>query len=323
MTREFLRLLDIAHSKWKTLPRDQFLQDLYRLQSDTCTCLVEIRQTRDRRNGLMALLVGGQVVNLYRAGDYFERLNHSDLSTALPGRSSSLRMRVLALTPNMARLVKILLEQPGVETSVRVRTEHLGQVVKQAGQSSWPILAHVSWVSAQGFLLMPGRGMPEQHTLFVVPSQLSHSGGGLVSLYQWYEPFCRVRMYYSDTSTLAWQEYFLHYSFHSLMKYLFARIESLSGRWLLGEIIRDLNFTTSANGWNINISISDVSDQAVFSSPQQARHVYQRLLEIFIRHASPMVGERMTDVLLRETWSGLCTPYGMLDMPLDVYSPAD
>ncbi|MFO7583676.1 MAG: hypothetical protein R6W69_03020 [Anaerolineales bacterium] len=323
MTSDFLLLFDIANSKWQTLPREQFLIALQILQGDFRTCLVEIRPARNERSGLMVLLVAGQVVNLYRMGDRARRLKHSDLFTALPGGGTSFRLRVLALTPNTARLVKILLEQSGSDTSAVIQSGQLQPVVNQAMQSSLPVLVHFSWTNAQGFTLLPGGGLPEHHTLFIASRQVLHSEGSLDALYQWQDSACQVRMVRSDESTLAWREYFLHYAFDWLVKYLFVRLETLAGRMLLSEILRDLNFTTSANSWNINVSFSDVSDQAVFSSPQQAGQVYQRLLGILIRHAVPVIGDQMTDMLVREALNSLHAPYRISYEQIRVYALAD
>jgi hypothetical protein len=322
MTSDFSLLFDIANSKWQTLPREQFLIALQILQGDFRTCLIEIRPARNGRSGLMALLVAGQVVNLYRMDDRARRLKHSDLFAALPGRGTSFRLRVLALTPNTARLVKILLEQPDGDTSAVIQFGQLQPIVNQAMQSSLPILVHFSWANAQGFILLPGGGLPEQHSLFIASRQVLHSEGGLDALYQWQDSACQVRMVRSDESTLAWREYCLHYAFNRLVEYLFARLETLTDRVLLGEIRRELNFTTSANGWNINVSFSDVSDQAVFSSPQQAGDVYRRLLAILIRHAAPVIGSQMTDMLVGEALNRLHAPYRISYEQIRLYALA-
>jgi hypothetical protein len=323
MTSNLSLLFDIARSKWQPLSREQFLIALQNLQGDFRTCLIEVRPARNMHNGLMVLLVGGQVVNLYGMEEHARRLSHLDFLAALPDRGKSFRLRVLALTPNTARLVKILLEKPDGETSAVIASGHLQPVVNQAMQSSLPILVHFSWTNAQGFTLLPGGGLPQHHSLFVGPNQVLHSEGGLDALYQRQDSDCRVRMVRSAESIPAWREYCLHYAFNWLVEYLFARLETLTDRVLLGEILRDLNFTTSANGWNINVSFSDVSDQAVFSSPQQAGQVYQRLLGILIRHAAPVIGNQMTDMLVREALNRLHGPYRTFYEQIRMYALAE
>lgn len=304
--KDFFSLLEISGSRWHQYSRAQFLTNLHGLQSDFQTSLLEMRSLEDGRMSLLALLAGGQVVNLYRVSSGVERLVALDLSQALSG--SDVAMRLLALTPNTLRLVKILLEQPGQVTSAHVDAQDLPRVLERAGQGLHPVLAHCSWPQAHGFALLPGRGLAADLALLVAPNQVSCTEGGLAGLLQAAGPICRVQLHRSDPLTLAWQEYFLYYSFKGLMKDWFARLSAPARQPLLAEILRELNFTASANGWNIKFSLSDVSDQAVFSSPQDARYVYQRLLQILKNHASPVFGESMAKRLLHEAQKGLYRP---------------
>ena len=314
-------LFDAANSKWQVLSLDQFVIALQTFQGDFQTCVLEIEPVRGARANLAALLVRGQVINLYKVDRQSTRLDSRDLMAALPGGRSALRMRVLVLTPYTARLVKILLEQRGNETSASIKSEHLEQVVDGALQSPAPLLLHASWPSAQGLALLPGSGLPPRHALFIASNQILHSAGGMNALYGWKEPACRVRLYRSQEITPAWQEYFLHFAFSWLAGYLLGRYEELTGRLLSNAIIRDLNFTTSANGWNISVSATNITDQAVFSSPQEAGQVYQRLLGILLHHAGPMLGASLTDMILREGLTRLQAPYRLVYEQFRAYEP--
>jgi hypothetical protein len=308
MMKDFFSLFEIAGSRWHEYSMAQFLTSLHGLQSDFQTSLLEIRSLEDGQTALLALLAGGQVVNLYRVSGGVKRLDGSDLSIALACGGSDVTMRLLALTPNTLRLVKILLEQPGQVTSAYIDSQDLPRVLERAGQGLHPVLAHCAWDQAHGFALLPGHGLASDLALFVAPNQVSYTEGALAGLLESSEPLCRVQLHRSDPLTLAWQEYFLYYSFKGLIKDWFTRLSVPRRQPLLAEILRELNFTASANGWNIKFSLSDVSDQAVFSSPQDARYVYHRLLEILKRHASPVLGESMSKRLLHEASSGLYRP---------------
>lgn len=312
MIKDFFSLLDIAGSRWNQYSRTQFLTSLHGLQSDFQTSLLEVRSLEDGRTSLFAFLAGGQVINLYRVSSGVERLAGLDFSQAFSG--SAVAMRLLALTPNTLRLVKILLEQPGQVTSAHIGAEDLPRVMEKAGQGLHPVLAHCAWPQAHGFALLPGRGLAANLAFLVAPNRVFCTEGGLADLLQVEGPLCRVQLHWSVPLTLAWQEYFLYYSFKRLVKNWFAHLGLLRRQPVLAEILRELNFTASANGWSIKFSLSDVSDQAVFSSPQDARYVYQRLLQILKDQTSSVLEEDMAKKLLHDALQEMYRPERSMEL---------
>jgi hypothetical protein len=77
---------------------------------------------------------------------------------------------------------------------------------------------------------------------------------------------------------------------------------------LLNSVVREINFTATAHGWNISISNISVTDQAIFTSPHEAAEVYSRLFEIVFRHVESVVGADLLALLLRESALQLSKP---------------
>lgn len=291
-------LFHAANSDWQILARNEFAHTLQTCQGDFQTCLLQVGL--ESRNGLAALLVRGQIVNLYRTGQA-KRLIPSDPFKFLRAEQDIFKIRILALTPHTVRMVKILLEQHRNNTPILpIKTGSIRQAIELAGQEPVPGLAHLSWPSAQGLALLPGNGQPPRHTLFVASNQILHSAGSMAALYRWKEEDCRLKVYDSRELSPAWEEYFLHQAFAWLVSFLFRRFEELAGRSLVNTIVREMNFTSSAHGWNIAVSSRNITDQAVFSSPEEAGQVYQRLLEIGLHHGKLVLGQETIEMLRGE-----------------------
>ncbi|PKN92202.1 MAG: hypothetical protein CVU44_16360 [Chloroflexi bacterium HGW-Chloroflexi-6] len=300
-------LFHATNSDWQLLSRAEFANALQTRQGDFQTCVLEIGLAP--RANLAAVLVRGQVINIYSLGPAPSRLDTGDLFSVLPNKRSTLRVRVLALTPHTARMVKILLEQPQDETATAIRPGQLEKAIEETGLQTAPGLAHISWPSAQGLALLPGGGQPARHTLFIASNQILHSAGSMTALYGWKETRCKLKIYDSRNTGPAWDEYFLHHAFTWQVSHLFQRFEELTGRLVVNTIVREMNFAASANGWNITVSAHNITDQAVFSSPEQAGQVYQRLLEIVLQHAEMVLGAELLSMLLRESQTRLHAPY--------------
>lgn len=228
------------------------------------------------------LFVRGQLVNVYRHAQETERLSSTTWAESLPGSRRKARLRSLALTPQAVRLVKILLEQG------TVRPEALPEDVSLENQfENWmkhpvPSLAHLRWPTAEALVLLPGENAHPHYTLFVSPNQILHSAGGMLALYGWKEPGVQISLLSSDARTCAWEEYLLHYCFSQVISHLLERFVDLLGAVLVKTAIREINFFAAAQGWNISLAGTSVTDQAIFSSPAEATEAYARLLEILV-----------------------------------------
>ena len=163
-----------------------------------------------------------------------------------------------------------------------------------------PALAHIGWPSAEALALFPGAGSSPRYTLFVTADQMLHSAGTLKVFYGWKESYNSAVLFSSEPRTIAWTEYLLHYSFTNLVTHLLEHFEELTGRILLNNIIRDINFTSTAHGWGVLIHPASITDQTIFSSPQAAAEVYSRLIEVIFGHIESVLGVDLLGLLVRE-----------------------
>jgi len=116
-------------------------------------------------------------------------------------------------------------------------------------------------------------------------------------------------LFSSGAHTLAWTEYLLNHAFSRFISHLLEKFEQLTGRILLNQVIRDVNFTATAHGWNVRLNATSFTDQSIFSSPEAAAEAYSRLLEVIFRQLEAALGDAMLDMLVNESLARLAPPY--------------
>ena len=255
------------------------------------------------------LFARGELVNVYRHADRVERLDPAAWLQLQNGSSPCASSRALALTPQAVRLVKILLEQRDITASTLPEDFSLEKQFETWMQHPVPALAHICWPNAEALALLPGENTPPHYTLFVSADQILHSAGGMMALYGWKEPCISASLLDSEARTPAWDEYLLHHSFSWLVGHLLERFVELAGPATVNNFVREINFSASAHGWNINISGTNVTDQSIFASPVDAAEVYSRLLEVIFRNFEKAVGADFLSILLRESAMRLHQPF--------------
>lgn len=282
-----------------SIDREALPEAIQRFQADMQTGVVKVQAPTWPVHYL--LFVRGGLVNVYRCGEKMDRIGAGDWLQNLNESSPSARLNTLALTPQAVRLVKILVEQDEIPLQALPKETSLQEHIERLMKYPAPALVHITWPGANGLALFPGLGKAARYTLFISPDQVFHSPGSMGVLYGWPEACTSVRLLTSNALTPAWTEYLLHFSFSAMVGHLLERLAEISDRILLSTIIRDINFTTAAHGWNISIATNSIVDQAVFSTPEEAAEVYSRLLELIFHHVDSVVGANMVAVLLRES----------------------
>jgi hypothetical protein len=286
-----------ANAGQTALPAGQLSAAILACQKDLQTGLVDVDFPRKRYHLLFAR---GELVNVYRGGDLIERVDPVVWSASLNGSKPPASFRALALTPQAIRIVKILIEQTGDTRYVAPGGQELEAQLASWAKHPVPALAHIRWPSAEALALFPGAGISPLYTLFVTADQMLHSAGTLKVFYGWKEAYHSAALFSSEPRTIAWTEYLLHYSFTNLVTQLLEHFEELTGRILLNNIIRDINFTSTAHGWGVLIHQAGTTDQTIFSSPQAAVEVYSRLIEAIFGHIESVLGVDLLGLLVRE-----------------------
>ncbi len=275
-------------------------------QQDLQTGVVELNF--GDRSVYHLLFARGQLVNIYHHGEEIERLNSDAWFQSMQSERHSAHVRALALTPQAVRLVKILLEQERVDMQPLPQGVSLEQQFETWIKNPGPALAHIRWPNAEALALIPGQDAPPLYTLFISANQILHSAGGMQALYGWQEFPVLVSFLRSETHTRAWEEYLLYYSFSQMTTHLLERFSDLIGLMLVNTIIREINFTAAAHGWNISLSGTSVTDQMIFSSPTEAARVYSQLLETLFNQAEALLGADLLGGLVRESAQRLIAP---------------
>ena len=292
-------LFSPANAGQTEIPAGQLSAAIFAYQRDLQTGLVDVDFAGKLRHHL--LFARGELVNVYRGEDEMERVDPGTWYGSLNGSSPSASLRALALTPQAVRIVKILLEQTRDTRHIAAAGQRLETQLEAWVNHPVHALAHIRWPNAEALALLPGEGVYPRYTLFIAADQTLHSAGTMAAFYRWQEPYESAVLFSSEPRTIAWTEYLLHYSFTWLIIHLLERFEELTGRMLLNNIIRDINFTSAAHGWGVLIHQSSITDQTIFSSPKAAAEVYSRLVEVIFGHIESVLGVDLLDLLVRET----------------------
>jgi hypothetical protein len=278
---------------------DQVQTAIMAYQKDFQTGLVEAKLPD--QSWLDLLFVRGQIVNIYKRAEKTERIQVSDLLDYFHLSEEKITIRAISLSPQAIRLAKILLEQLGTGDPLDALTNEIETQVDKWRALPYPGLVHIRWPGAEALALLPGHGRPSRHTLLIAADQILHSPGGMQTFYNWREPGCIIRYYSSESQTQAWQEYLLHYSFVWMSGHLLTRFEELTGRLLLSSVLRETNFSAVAHGLNISFAPGNVTDQAIFASPEESTQAYRRLLGQIFTHVETAIGADLLKALIQES----------------------
>jgi hypothetical protein len=281
------------------VPPERMAETIQAYQKDLQTGLVEISLSGQFYIDL--LFVRGQIVNVYKRNAQTERISAATFLDTIPADGKLPTLRAISLTPQAIRLAKILLEQMGTAESIEVPTEKLETQVDRWRALPFPGLVHIRWPKAEALALLTGSGRPPRHTIFIAANQILHSPGGTMALYGWKENTSTATYYSSESRTLAWQEYILHYSFVWMVGHLLSRFEQLTGRLLLNSVLRETNFSAAAHGLSISFAPGNVTDQTLFSSVEEAAQTYNRLLELIFNHVGSLIGSDLLASLIQES----------------------
>jgi hypothetical protein len=288
------------------IPAGQLSAAIFAYQKDLQTGLVDINLLDQSRHNL--LFAHGELVNIYQGEDEMKRVDQRSWGESLNSSRSTATMRALALTPQAVRIAKILIEQANDMRHIAPVGQPLEALFDAWIKHPVHALAYIRWPSAEALMLLPGEGGYPRYTLFVSADQMLHSAGTMSSLYRWKEPYESARLLSSEPRTLAWTEYLLHHSFSWLVTHLLERFGELTDRMTLNNMVRDINFTSSAHGWGVLVHQSSITDQTIFSSPKAAAEVYSRLIQFIFGHIEAILGYNTLELLVKETVLRLSLP---------------
>jgi hypothetical protein len=293
-----------------TIPAGQLSAAIFAYQRDLQTGLVDIDFPDKPRHHL--LFAHGELINIYQGDTEMKRIDQRTWGESLNGLKLSATLRPLALAPQAVRIVKILFEQANDMRYVAPIGQPLEPLLEAWGKHPAQALAHIRWPNAEALALFPGQGLSPHYTLFVAADQMLHSAGTMTAFYRWKEPYESALLLSSEPRTLAWTEYLLHESFSWLIMHLMERFGELTDRMTLNNLVRDINFTSSAHGWGVLIHQSSITDQTISPSPKAAAEVYSRLIEYIFGHIEAILGYNMLELLVRETVLRLPQPCRMV-----------
>lgn len=307
MNEKLLPLFTSARLQEQAFSHSLLQSYLQNAQKEYLTGLLEIAPSLDQRFAI--IFVRGLVTNVYRRNPETISISKKDWLQYVPASHGVFIARSLALSPQTVRMVKIYIEQLGNGQAQSLPTKDLEVNVQYWGQSEYPLLVKFSWPDAQALALLPGAGQPSRHTLFISGEQVLHSAGGMSALYHWKESICQTIRYSGEHPTSAWTEYILHRAFVQFVGHLLRRIDELTDKVTINTIVREINFSASAHSWNINLTPISVTDQAVFSNPEETALVYKQLFEILQQKITSLLGSDLLNMLNNEALLRIPQPY--------------
>ena len=155
------------------------------------------------QTGQILLFVRGQLVTVYRDDDLVERVDPATWLETLTGSNPRALMRMLALTPQDVRVFKILIEQKNDLRGVFASGPSLKKQFSEWMAHPVPALGRVRWPKAEALVLFPGQSGAPYYTLFITPTQILHSAGGVNEIHAWKEEKVSSILFSSEPRTFS------------------------------------------------------------------------------------------------------------------------
>lgn len=128
-----------------------------------------------------------------------------------------------------------------------------------------------------------------------------------------------VTRYLSNSEHEVWREYELRLAFGPLMRMLLNRFGELAGRALTERLCERLSIWVRENGWNVVVTGNGVVNHQYFDTLESALGFYVDLIRHFQSEASPALGPRMMDGIVRDVLIKL-DPYRRELLTRHIYS---
>jgi hypothetical protein len=305
-------LFDSIYPDKRLISSNQLQIMLKLFQQDLMSGLVEISYSPEDK--ILLLLNSGKITCAYHCeGDLITRCLLPNLLVLLNSRSEG-QIRVCELAPSFLRAVKTVVEQPHSSNSLLSRTTELPGLIEQYQALPEPVLLHIRWPHAEGFVFLPGNNFSPRQYAFLSEGQSSDLAGAGSMFSRWSEAECTISQYLGDPEKEIWKENSLQLGFALLIEQIMRRHEELVGRLLSRKLEDNLNRLSQTQSWNITIAAATVNDVQIFDSLSDAAVAYRSLLDLALRQINLVIGTRLSNEALE---TGLDSLNGQLRQAIE------
>jgi hypothetical protein len=278
----------------------QALLSIY--QQDSLTGMVRLTPIRSNGDFFVLLYVDGQNISIYQhVSENYIRHEVQDRNAILP--KGELDLSSLQFSSRFIRSLRGMFERANSKQMGKINTQSVAENIKKLEQNPEPLLAHLHWPSADGFVLIPGLGFSSRQMLFWSPEHSS----GIPNFARWPEPECTLTTYSGSTESKAWRENYLMLGLDFLYEQIFNRYNDLVGSGMANRLEDHLNSVARMQGWKISFSGHTLDDVHFFTSLSDMRIAYRTLFMAGQRHITSVVGERLFEESARAALVALPT----------------
>jgi len=278
----------------------QALLSIY--QQDSLTGMVRLTPARGNGEFFVLLYVDGQNISLYHhLPEGYVRHEVQSRNTVLP--KGDLDLSAHQFSPRFIRPLQGMFEKASSKQAGQIKTQSVIETIKKLEQNPEPLLAHLHWPGADGFVFIPGLGFPSRQLLFWSPDHAS----GIPNFARWPEPECTLTTYGGSMDSKAWRENYLMLGLDFLYEQIFSRYNDLVGSGMANRLEDHLNSVARMQGWKISFSGHTLDDVHFFTSLSDMRIAYRTLFMAGQRHISSVVGEKLFEESARAALVALPT----------------
>jgi len=199
---------------------------------------------------------------------------------------------------------KVILEELKPRQPKPAKTSQLRSMFDHAAHNSGPILLHLQWESAEGFVLV-GNSIPLRQAVLFTQTASEEGSIALNHILAWDEAECKVTAHLGDIKNQAWLEVHLNLLFEWYCGRILEQYEQLTGSVMLQSIIRRIYILSIDEGWNIEPQQRSLKDTSLFPSAALAGQAYRRILSSIKEQIEPIIGKALSQRILDQAYSSI------------------
>lgn len=250
-----------------------------------------------------------QTVDVVPRQMWFGELDHLSISAGF-----------LRLPVDGMRLARVVCEAPVVRVEeLTLPPEGLIDAARKWSVEQDPSIVHVQSDVVNKYYLIAGHSTPVVEELAFVTDGARFSIAD--STFSQTLPMANylVTRYISDSEHEVWREYELRLAFGPLIRMLLNRFGELAGHALTERLCERLSIWVRESGWNIIVTGNGIVNRQYFDTLESALGFYVDFIRHFQSEASPALGPRMMDGIVRDVLIKL-DPYRRELLTRHIYS---
>jgi hypothetical protein len=233
-------------------------------------------------------------------------------------------LQIESWPPRGLMFKKIVLENSAKVKTQPSKTSQLKTMFDVAEQNNVnPILFHIRWGSAEGFVLVAGRDIPLRRVIMITRAGFMKGQPAFDQMTAWGEAECNVTAYRGDIKSQAWFEVYLNILLEHYCSRILDQYGRLTGKMMINAILWQIHSLAAKEDWNFEPQVNEIRDTTIFPTAREAGDAYKKIISEVAARTQHVIGSSLTQnilaQLLRSTkgvYKTIAEVFGLLGEPL-------